>query len=110
VRNYINELFTALRDHVRVRSQHGADVFDAVYDLDSLVAHELGHTLFLGHQHDVQYAWRHIRGDDFNCIMNYDPAAHAADNHFCGMCNVGLRGWNTGTNGARRFDAYYDDD
>ncbi len=106
---YINATFAALQAHVRVQSQHGANVFDAVYDLSSLATHELGHTLFLGHQHDNQYAWRHIPGDGFNCIMNYEPEALPANNHFCGVCNVGLRGWNTGTSAAHRFDDYDDD-
>ena len=68
-----------------------------------VVAHEMGHNFWLKH-------WEHAGGsraadhdqDDHNCIMSYSNSgcAHAHHRpgsytpHFCGQCNLKLRGWN----------------
>ncbi len=104
VQGYINALLAIVVARVDIQSNHGAAVFPDVYDIDSLTAHELGHTLFLGHEHDVQYAWRHTNG--FNCIMNYTPAVAPATNEYCGACQLGLQGWATGAAGPGPFAAY----
>ena len=68
-----------------------------------VVAHEMGHNLWLKH-------WEHAGGSvaadhdsaDQNCIMSYSssscPDAHHRPGtytpHFCGKCNLKLRGWN----------------
>ena len=67
-----------------------------------VVSHEMGHNLWLKH-------WEHAGGsqpedhdqDDHNCTMSYSSGncAHAHHRpgiytpHFCGKCNLKLRGW-----------------
>ncbi len=73
---------------------------------DFVFTHEVGHCFWLTHheasmgvvrQHHDQY--------DHNCMMSYPDwdgvrpqyphqAAHTYDPHFCGKCNLKLRGWN----------------
>lgn len=68
-----------------------------------VVGHEMGHNLWLHH-------WEHAGGSkagehdqkDHNCIMSYSSqsCSHAHHRqgkyapHFCGKCNLKLRGWN----------------
>ncbi len=64
-----------------------------------VVSHEMGHNLFLHH-------WEHAGGmspaehdqSDHNCIMSYSSgtdfqAQGVYTPHFCGKCNLKLRGW-----------------
>lgn len=68
-----------------------------------VVAHEMGHNFWLQH-------WEHAGGSkasdhdvaDHNCIMSYSDSSCAHPHHrpktytphFCGQCNLKLRGWN----------------
>ena len=69
-----------------------------------IVSHEIGHTFWLSHYKIGGAAQPddHDRGDD-NCMMSYpDDSKNAPPHrstatyapHFCGKCNLKLRGWN----------------
>jgi len=77
---------------------------------DHLFAHEISHTLFLRHWQDAEEAikpdWSAFTDHDLadnNCIMSYPafarPLCHthyalaSYKPHFCGKCNLKLRGW-----------------
>jgi len=81
----------------------GAIVLADQQDSDKVyyvVSHEIGHTFWLQHyenapgsapaEHDTK---------DHNCIMSYTPGTPAHQQagiytpHFCGKCNIKLRGW-----------------
>jgi hypothetical protein len=68
------------------------------------VAHEIGHLLFLVHSPRPlppnpsapggPDATAHDQADYGPCNMSYD---HSAPHHFCGFCNLRLRGWDHST-------------
>lgn len=61
-------------------------------EADRIVAHELGHHLFLTHAESGTtwsgYPNEHDASDG-SCLMSYDPTA----DHFCGLCVLSLQGW-----------------
>lgn len=68
------------------------------------LAHEIGHALWLKHyRHAEKENLTDHDVNDHNCIMshmsnNCDHPHHRAgksEGHFCGKCNLGLRGWDT---------------
>jgi len=89
-------LSTSLDDNVILVDQQDSD---AVY---YVVSHEAGHSYWLQHfenaggstpaEHDT---------DDHNCTMSYSSSTSGFANqapgtmrpHFCGKCNLKLRGW-----------------
>lgn len=68
----------------------------ACKDLDVVLAHEVGHALFLPHAVKVRPTSEGAGGEvpgvhvlHDNCLMNYELDSR----HFCGLCSFRLRGW-----------------
>jgi hypothetical protein len=64
------------------------------------IAHEVGHCLWLRHWENSNRQFPNDHdGSDHSCIMSYPILRHATygpavfDPHFCGKCNLKLRGW-----------------
>jgi hypothetical protein len=68
-----------------------------------VIAHEMGHNFYLLHWENTgENNLKHHDRADHNCIMSYSTdsrrypyqAQGVYTPHFCGKCNLKLRGWN----------------
>ena len=100
VETYLRASLTTILGAIKVNPGPTDSDCPAVYDLNSLFAHELGHTLFTPHAdpEDGFQAWRHVPA--YPCLMNYNPA----HTEFCGFCMLALRGWDIGKADAQKLD------
>jgi|GEM_PF-2425855 len=85
-------------DHLLEKKLQDDRAVDVGLPLNPLVAHELGHCLFLEHSPPTEdNTWRHVPG--YSCLMNYD----ASRTEFCAICLLNLRGWDIGTKDKGNF-------
>lgn len=86
------------------------DVASETHELAAFFVHEIGHQLFLPHArggtadptdtlHDPEFRAPSSAVSGSGCVMSYQWGTDNAGLHFCGLCNLRLRGWKIGEGG-----------